>query len=152
MKYKLTFDLNLIVGKANVIIGSNTYSYTTLGRSSESIFFDVSNDISSVAFTAITVDGTFYIDNVSLISIADSSTGRIYNLPITDGNDSTWYHWQYYGYWKQKDGDTIWVYSDIDSVFTPDYYIAPDEEGLYTIDGNKLYTSDGNRIFAKQEE
>lgn len=65
---------------------------------------------------------TVYLDSISITPLPDSVSGRYYTRSIVNANDSTWYWWQYYGYWKQKDGDTVWVYSDIDSFYTPRYY------------------------------
>lgn len=65
---------------------------------------------------------TVYLDSISIIPLPDSIPGRYYERNIVNANDSTWYWWQYYGFWKQNDGDTVWSYSDVDSIYTPKYF------------------------------
>ena len=79
---------------------------------------------------------------VWLDSMADSVRGKTYNLSITEDNDSTWFYWQYYGYEVRKDTN-VWKYSAIDSVFTPDYYVAPEPDHYY------IENKDGGKILMK---
>ena len=62
-----------------------------------------------------------YIDDVSLTGI-DSVEGDTYTIDITTLTDFYKYYYQHYGYWIKENGDTIWAYSNIDSLITPEYY------------------------------
>ena len=70
----------------------------------------VSKDSGGVSF----INYTKVYRKVDSLGTMDSVRGNIYNIAITDLNDSLWFSYQYYGYWKQKDKDIVWVYSDID--------------------------------------
>lgn len=87
--------------------------------------------------------GSFDFDDYSIyerVDLVDSVVGSQYTIDITEANDSTWYYYDYLVGWKQKDKDTVWVRSDMDSVFIPDFYIEPEPDHFYIVnkDGGKL--------------
>jgi hypothetical protein len=89
---------------------------------------------------------TFYVDNVSVTPIADSIAGKVYNLTITEANDSVWYKHKGGVWWYDRAHTVNILETAVDSFFTPDYYdVTPDAFAFTDITNaelNTLYTSD----------
>lgn len=134
--YRLRYDINIVANNLETGIDGvyvlamplkYNKTYTGTGSFSVDTILVINTDNRYLGFGVLQRglgDCEFYLDNVS-IEVEfneDSVRGKTYNLPINVFNDDSWHYWQYYGFWKQKDKDTVWVYSDIDSVFTPGYY------------------------------
>ncbi len=152
---KITFDFfrsNPLTGTGAVItfsgfIPSETASFvggnnewTSVDTTLHNDYFDDFYDFTNLNISAGSCD-SFYIANLNFVfSGVDSVSGSQYTITINETKDSLMFYHDYLVGWKQKDKDTVWVRSDMDSVFIPDFYIEPEPDHFYIVnkDGGKL--------------
>jgi hypothetical protein len=88
----------------------------------------------------------FYIDNISLTPIVDSTYGYTYTIPRP--SDTTTFYYSQSVWWRQKDKDTIWLAAETDTV-TVYPYIEPQPDNINymrTVDGDTMFTAEGDTM------
>ena len=154
IRYNISFDINVISlsssieyglgsGGGGVITSTGITNIDTVISTTSAENFYL-NYFYVIIYPSST--GEFYIDNVSIMPVIDSTYG--YTHIISRPSDTTTYYYSQSVKWVQKDKDTIWLAAETDTV-TVYPYIEPQPDNINymrTVDGDTMFTAEGDTM------